>query len=349
MMGPMTSDAVTQLMLDEAAPLLSSGITTVLVLDDRDGQLAHGAAAWGVRVLSYHDDMREDSDRSAQTSTLLNVLSPDVIASASLVLLRLPPSLAALEEYSQLLAAHGPADLKLVAGGRVKHMSRSQNEVLARSFGTVSASLGRRKCRVLHAAHPIPGLLTWPRRNHLAALAMDVVAHGAVFNTTKLDAGTQLLLEALSEAHAQNQLPAGHALDLGCGSGILATWLARHGWQVTASDVSRAAVRSTTATAAVNGVHVQTMLRDGLSDTAPHSCDLIVTNPPFHRGAAKDSSPTFTMITDAGQVLVPGGELWCVYNSHLPYLPALRRHIGPTTIVARNRTYIVARAVKSSR
>lgn len=37
-------------------------------------------------------------------------------------------------------------------------------------------------------------------------------------------------------------LPAGHALDVGCGSGINAIFLARQGWQVTAVDFSGAAI-----------------------------------------------------------------------------------------------------------
>ena len=52
------------------------------------------------------------------------------------------------------------------------------------------------------------------------------------------------------------------------------------------------------------------------------------------------------MIRRAGAVLRPGGELWLVYNSHLPYLPELRRHVGVTTIEARDRNYIVTRSLK---
>ena len=37
-------------------------------------------------------------------------------------------------------------------------------------------------------------------------------------------------------------LPPGRALDAGCGHGADAVWLARRGWQVTAVDVSAAAV-----------------------------------------------------------------------------------------------------------
>ena len=38
--------------------------------------------------------------------------------------------------------------------------------------------------------------------------------------------------------------------------------------------------------------------------------------------------------------------MWIVFNAHLPYLAALRRHVGNTTIEAQDRHYVVARALK---
>ncbi|MGE3286477.1 MAG: class I SAM-dependent methyltransferase [Pseudonocardia sp.] len=49
-------------------------------------------------------------------------------------------------------------------------------------------------------------------------------------------------------------LPPGRALDLGCGEGGDAVWLARHGWHVTAVDVSGAALERVAAVAAQEGV-----------------------------------------------------------------------------------------------
>jgi SAM-dependent methyltransferase len=44
-------------------------------------------------------------------------------------------------------------------------------------------------------------------------------------------------------------LPPGQALDVGCGEGADAIWLARRGWQVTAVDISRTALERAAATA----------------------------------------------------------------------------------------------------
>jgi SAM-dependent methyltransferase len=45
-------------------------------------------------------------------------------------------------------------------------------------------------------------------------------------------------------------LPPGRALDVGCGEGADALWLARHGWQVTAVDISGVALERAAATGA---------------------------------------------------------------------------------------------------
>ncbi|WP_211336129.1 class I SAM-dependent methyltransferase [Bogoriella caseilytica] len=44
-------------------------------------------------------------------------------------------------------------------------------------------------------------------------------------------------------------LPAGTALDAGCGAGTEALWLAEHGWEVTAADISAAALTAARARA----------------------------------------------------------------------------------------------------
>lgn len=43
-------------------------------------------------------------------------------------------------------------------------------------------------------------------------------------------------------AEVAEDLPPGHALDMGCGEGADAIWLAARGWRVTAADVSAAAL-----------------------------------------------------------------------------------------------------------
>lgn len=82
-----------------------------------------------------------------------DLLADDLSAAldgADLVWMRLPKGLGGLDEYAEL--HRQPCRPRgEVAGGRVKHMTLSQNEVLLAHFGSVNASLGRQKSRVLQS------------------------------------------------------------------------------------------------------------------------------------------------------------------------------------------------------
>jgi SAM-dependent methyltransferase len=65
-------------------------------------------------------------------------------------------------------------------------------------------------------------------------------------------------------------LPPGRALDVGCGEGADAIWLAGHGWQVTAVDISRVALDRGAAAAAAAGLAEQvTWQQADLTATPP--------------------------------------------------------------------------------
>jgi SAM-dependent methyltransferase len=58
------------------------------------------------------------------------------------------------------------------------------------------------------------------------------------------------------------KFPPGRALDLACGAGRHALWLAEHGWQVTAVDSSRSAIEILQQKADDRGVPVHSVLAD---------------------------------------------------------------------------------------
>ncbi len=69
-------------------------------------------------------------------------------------------------------------------------------------------------------------------------------------------------------------LPPGRALDVGCGEGADAIWLASRGWQVTALDVSQVALHRAARHGAAAGARVE-WLHAGLLDADLTSYDLV--------------------------------------------------------------------------
>lgn len=358
-------DAADRLLLDTAAADLAAaaaggpernGNGAVVVIGDAYGALTLGAAAvHGLTGLRVHQDPLSGEhalDRNARELGLEgtyrhHALEPALLDGARLVLLRLPRSLDALEEIAGLIAAHASPKVTVYAGGRIKHMSTAMNDVLARYFGLVTAGLGRQKSRILTAAAPLPPEARPAARfpvsqRHEVGLAapLELWAHGAAFAGPGLDIGTRFLLPLLAGARAAER-----AVDLGCGTGAIAAYLAltHPTLQVTATDQSAAAVSSAQLTAAANGVDDRVTVRrgDALAGFPDASEDLVVLNPPFHIGASVHAGIALKLFADAGRVLRPGGELWTVWNSHLMYKPALNRLVGPTREVARNPKFTV--------
>jgi 16S rRNA (guanine1207-N2)-methyltransferase len=329
-------DPVSRIILDEAGELGE----VVLVVDDVDGRLARAAVDRGARVLAACDDIRDEVLLPDGVTPVDLTAEPDLSA-VTTVLWRLPKAVAAVEDVAEVLTLRCAPSVRVYAGGRDKHLVPAMNEALRASFDEMSASRGQQKSRVLRASSPKPPVRSWPHRATVAELGLDVLAYGTVFGGTALDRGTRLLLRALSDRPPGS----GRAVDLGCGSGIVAAVLAGLGWDVLACDASATAVASTRLTAEANGVRVAVRRADGIPDDVSE-LDLVACNPPFHRGAAKDSSAAFDMIADAGRALRPGGGLWLVFNSHLPYLPAAREHVGPTRVVSRDQSYLVTCSTK---
>lgn len=355
------SDTADPLILDEAADAIAgTNPGEIVVIGDNYGALTLGAIAqFGARGIRVHQDLLT-GERAILTNAKsfgLNEqfafmeLGEALLSGARVVLLRLPKSLIALREIVELIAAYAAPDVAVYAGSKIKHMTRAMNDVFAQQFICVEASLARQKARVLCATdrRDYGERSQWPHRTHYEDLDLWVCAHGPVFAGTSVDIGTRFLLGFLDQ-----MLPeATRAIDLGCGTGVLATMLAkaRPAITVLASDRSAAAVASARATAEANGVadRVQVLRDDALSSQPDASAHLIMLNPPFHLGSSVHAGAGLKLIEDAGRVLAPGGELWSVFNSHLAYQKVLGSTLGRTRQVGRNDKFTATRTLNDRR
>ena len=341
-------DASDRLILDEAATLISGHPGAVVVIGDRYGALTLGAAAlYGAHNIRVFQDALSGEFALGHNAAAAELddrfenheLGPELLTGARVVLLQLPRSLNELDEIAGAIARHADPEVVVIAGGRIKHLTTAMNEILGTHFASVSATLARQKSRVLLAQRPTPTADEYPQREFHDELGLWVCAHGGAFAGTKLDIGTRYLLGFLREMKPDART----AVDLGCGTGILAAALGRSRPElaILATDQSWAAVASARATAEANALPF-TVTRDiGLSKQPDSCADLILLNPPFHVGSAVHAGVALSLFDEAARVLKPGGELWTVFNSHLKYRAALMRAVGPTRLVGQNPKFTV--------
>ncbi len=119
------------------------------------------------------------------------------------------------------------------------------------------------------------------------------------------------------------ELPVGRALDLGCGEGADAVWLAEHGWQVVAVDVSATALeRGNEAAAGRNLLDRIDFQRHDLNETFPDGTFDLISAQYLHSPARLDRE---TVLRRAADHVAPGGVLLIVDHAAAP--PWARQHL----------------------
>ena len=131
-------------------------------------------------------------------------------------------------------------------------------------------------------------------------------------------------------------LPPGRALDLGCGEGADAIWLAEHGWNVVAVDVSDTALERVRAEAQSRGVadridtrrhDLERGLPDGICGGTPGGTFDLVSAQFLHSTVSMDRP---AILRAAAAVVAPGGSLLIVDHAAAPpWATRMRDHEFP--------------------
>ena len=263
------------------------------------------------------------------------------------VLIRVPKTLALLEE--QLIRLHGQLapGARVVAAGMLKHLPRAAGELLEQYLGPVQASLAVKKARLLLCtpqSRPAP-TSPYPSRYRLDSPELELVNHANVFCREGLDIGTRAFLPYLP-----GDLGQARVADLGCGNGVLAiaSALANPQAEYTLVDESFMAVQSAAENwrAALGARPATIRAGDGLAGQAPASLDVVLCNPPFHQQQVVGDFLAWRMFQQAHAALVRGGELWIVGNRHLGYHAKLKRLFREVTQAGATPKFVVLRARK---
>jgi len=353
-------DAADEYLLSEVAKQLSqeSGKgTRILIVNDSFGALAVALSSWSPQTwsdsflsqLATRDNCRTN-DIDLSTITEVNSLERPT-APLDIVLIRVPKTLALLEDQLIKLRPLLTPDTRILVAGMVKALPRSVWPMLETLVGDAQTMPAVKKAKLIcvtpDLTRPLPSNpypVTYPLEN----TDWLISNHANVFSRDSLDIGTRFFLE-----HLPYMSKARDIVDLGCGNGVVGLKSAAQHPNATVHFVDESFMAVTSAREnmerALGAAHPAAFhVSDGLEDFAPASADLVLCNPPFHQQQAVGDQIAKRFFKQVHTVLRPGGELWVIGNRHLGYHVTLKRLFGNADVVASNAKFVILRVVRRS-
>jgi 23S rRNA (guanine1835-N2)-methyltransferase len=347
-------DAADEYLLNHLAEQQPAATTRVLVLNDSFGALA-ASLVGRVQVSSSGDSflgaqgLEKNLVRNGQAFDAVSLVpaSHPLSGPFDRVLIRVPKTLALLEEQLIRLQGQLAPGAQVVAAAMVKHLPRAAGDLLERYIGPVQASLAVKKARLLIATpeDKTPAVSPYPTRYRLDEPAIELLNHANVFCREGLDIGTRAFLP-----HLPNNLGSARVADLGCGNGVLAIASALNNpdAQYTLVDESFMAVQSALENwrATLGERDVTVRAGDGLAGQEAQSLDVVLCNPPFHQQQVVGDFLAWRMFQQAREALMVGGALYIVGNRHLGYHSKLARLFRGVEQVAATPKFVILKARK---
>lgn len=193
----------------------------------------------------------------------------------------------------------------------------------------------------------MPGVTphTWVEFNiTVSGHTLSIRSLPGIFSSDHLDEGTALLLANL-------RIPGrARVLDVGCGYGIIGISAAIQGASlVHLVDNNLLAVAATCENLSLNHITCAKVFTGDLLDPlGRYQYDLILSNPPFHRGYQVDDQIAQAMIRQSFQALNQGGRLVIVANRFIRYDRLIKETFGNASILAESGKFHLLSGLKSS-
>jgi len=347
-------DAADEYVLDYIADVIQPAADTrILILNDSFGALAVALGAFQPCAMS-DSYLSQQATRlnlagnalpEHSVSLLSSLVSPSGVF--DLVLIKVPKTLALLEDELIRVRPHLTASTQVIVAAMVKTLPASVWKLLERLVGTTTTSLAKKKARLIFAA-PDPTLVIpanpYPVYYRLENTEYLIANHANVFSRDSLDIGTRFFLQ-----HLPVRPDALNIIDLGCGNGIVGLIAAERNPAaavhfVDESFMAVASAKDNFYRIFGEGRKATFCSGDGLIDFEAASADLILCNPPFHQQNTIGDQIAVAMFNESRRVLRKNGELWVIGNRHLDYFIRLKRLFGKVSTIAINSKFVILKA-----
>lgn len=325
-----------------------------LLFNDTFGALACAVAGEGVYSISDSWLNQQATRQNLALNQLdecdvqlLDSLAP-LPAAPGRVLIKVPKTLALLEQQLRALRKVATPETQIIAAGKAKDIHTSTLQLFEKILGATTTSLAWKKARLIYTTFSAPKLAdsdviaTWP----LDGTDYLIHNHANVFARGGLDIGARFFMENLPEDID------GEIVDLGCGNGVIGLTALRQNplAQVHFIDESYMAVASSRLNVEANCpddlARCEFRVNNVLAGYPSDRLHAVLCNPPFHQQNAVTDHIAWQMFRDARRCLQYGGELRIVGNRHLDYYHKMKKLFGNCTTVATNQKFVILRSVK---
>lgn len=329
----------------------------VLILNDTFGALScalaeHSPYSIGDSYLSElgtRENLRHNG--IAESSVTFLDSTADYPQAPGVVLIKVPKTLALLEQQLRALRKVVTAHTRIIAGAKARDIHTPTLELFEKVLGPTTTTLAWKKARLINCTFSNPQLAAAPQTLSwkLEDTGWTIHNHANVFSRTGLDIGARFFMQHLPENLD------GEIVDLGCGNGVIGLSLLAKNPQanVVFVDESPMAVDSSRLNVETNLPEAfercEFMINNALSGVEPFRFNAVFCNPPFHQKHALTDNIAWEMFHHARRCLKINGELYIVANRHLDYFHKLKKIFGNCATIATNNKFVILKAVKQGR
>lgn len=323
----------------------------ILIINDSFGALTCGLSQYD--RTSYIDsyvsqkgivkNLTENKLEQCQLINDLELLDPNV--KYDYILIKLPKSLSFLEDIlCQLQRVMHEHSLAIFAG-MIKHMPKSNFDLIQKYLGETTTSLAKKKARLIYARKEVVDQSQYkPKDLHVQGLESPLTNLSNLFSRDKLDIGTRFFIENLPKDQQ------GPILDLGCANGIVGIMAKKLNptAQIIFVDDSYMAIKS----ARINyqkffDDEAQFIWMNCYEQEDLPKVQVVLCNPPFHQGNTIGDFIAWQMFHDAKRALTPEGLIRVIGNRHLGYHVKLKKIFKNSNVLNQNKKFVIIDSYKN--